>query len=406
MKVSQLKTRITPVGKFFPAMMPNGHWAEEIADEQYASVLILEVSEKKVVWISLDSIGIDEKFSSSVRQRLAEALNVPFEHINIGYTHSHCAPRLGKGKGMMKSSPQDYLDYVSDKILDCAQCCLKQGLEEVKLFEKIYDGSQFYSNRNGLDKKGDTEIKVLEFRNHLDEIKGMCLIYACHATVVNFQNTRAINSDLAGYLCRGLEKRTGIYPVVMLGAAGDMGNRCLRQGNTYDELVRVGEGLLTILKQNVEERELVLSEMTIEPYQFKETYMTTKQMRKAQIENINHQIKCAKTADLRRVFESALKHAMMNPDGCEFTLDIKGAILSLGDVQIVTMPAELFCCFGLNIKQAMNVKCPVFWGYSNYSVGYLYNQEEAGLSFESAATDIPKGASEAVIKMLINQLKR
>ena len=405
MKVSQLKTRITPVGRFFPAMMPNGHWSEDIADEQYASVLMLEVNNQKMIWISLDSIGTDESFTSYVRNRLSEVMAVPYDHINVGYTHSHCALRLGKGKGMMKSSPQEYLDYVSDKIVDCAQRCMKQGLEEVKLFEKTYDGSGFYSNRNGLDKIGDTEIKVLEFRNEHDKIKGMCLIYACHATVVNFQNTRSINSDLAGYLCRGLEKRTGIYPIVMLGAAGDMGNRCLRKGNTYEELVRVGDGLLSVLEQPVEERELVVSDIQVEPYQFKKTYVTTKEMRKAQIDNINYQIEHAKTADLKRVFESALRHAMMDPNGCEFVMDVKGVIVRLGDIKVVTMPAELFSCLGLKIKQAMNVKCPIFWGYSNYSVGYLYNQEEAGLSFESAATDIPKGAAEAITEMLVNQVK-
>ena len=31
-KVSQIKTPITPVGRFFPAKMPNGNWAEDIAD--------------------------------------------------------------------------------------------------------------------------------------------------------------------------------------------------------------------------------------------------------------------------------------------------------------------------------------------------------------------------------------
>jgi hypothetical protein len=64
------------------------------------------------------------------------------------------------------------------------------------------------------------------------------------------------------------------------------------------------------------------------------------------------------------------------------------------------MPAELFSCFGLKIKSAMKVKCPVFWGYSNYSVGYLYNKEEAGLSFESAATNIPVGIPEKIVEYL------
>lgn len=405
LKAAQMKTKITPEGRFFPPMMPNGHWAENFADDQYASVLILEKNGTKLVWICLDVIGMDEDFSTKTRERISESLSIPIEHINIGYTHSHCAPRLGKGKGMMKSSSQDYLDFVSDKILDVCERCMKQKMEEVDVFEKNYDGSAFYSNRNGLDKTGDTQIKLLEFRNADHQIKGLVLVYACHATVVNFQNTRDMNSDLAGYLCRGLEKKTGVYPVVMLGAAGDMSNRCLRQGNDYHELIRVGEGLLEELNKETAERKLNMDEFQVDSYQFKETYVTTKAQRQAQIDNIHHQIEKAATADLKRVFNSALRHAMMNPDGGTFVLDVKGQVLRMGDLEICTMPAELFSCFGLEIKQAMQVKCPVFWGYSNYSVGYLYNKEEAGLSFESAATNIPVGATEEIVAMLKEKVK-
>ena len=405
LKAAQLKTKITPEGRFFPAMMPNGHWAEDIADEQYASILILEKDGNKLVWMCLDAIGTGEDFSTKTRQRISESLKVPFENINIAYTHSHCAPRLGKGAGMMKSSPEDYLEFVSDRLLDGAERCLKQGLSEVEVYERNYDGGKYYSNRNGLDKVGDTQIKVLEFRTAENEIKAMVLCYACHATVVNFQISRSIHSDLAGYLCRGIEKKTGIYPLVMLGAAGDMSNRCLRQGNDYAELVRVGEGLLHTLDEKTEERKLEVDEIAVESYQFKETYVTTKQQRQAQIENIQYQLEHATTADLKRVFGSAMKHAMMKPDGGTFVLDLKGVIVRMGDIEICTMPAELFSCFGLDIKSAMTVKCPVFWGYSNYSVGYLYNREEAGLSFESAATDIPAGAAEEITEMLKEKVK-
>ncbi len=100
------------------------------------------------------------------------------------------------------------------------------------------------------------------------------------------------------------------------------------------------------------------------------------------------------------MFRSALDHALAEPDGGSFDLDVKGLIIHLGDIEICTLPGELFSCLGLEIKSAMDVKCPIYWGYSNYSVGYLYNKEEAGLSFESAATNIPVGASEALVDYL------
>ncbi len=397
-KAAQLKTPITPRGRFFPIIMPNGHWAEDIADEQYASILLLDVEGTKLLWISLDAIGTGKEFSDAVRTRISEKLGIPFENINIGYTHSHCAPRIGD----TRRAPDPVYDaFVSDRLLDGAERCAKLKAEEVRVFEKDYDASGYYSNRNGLDKIGDTGIRLIEFRNAEGKTKGLVLSYACHSTVVNFQNTRSVNSDLGGYLSRGLEKRYGVYPVVMVGAAGDMSNRCTRQGNTYEELIRVGDGLLSRMDMKTEEKELRITVPDVQPYQWKRTFVTTREERQAQIARIRQQIEEAPTADLKRVFGSALEHALMEPDGGTFVMDLQGVIIRMGDIEVCTMPAELFSCFGLQIKEAMPVKCPVFWGYSNYSVGYLYNKEEAGKSFESAATNIPAGIPEEITADLI-----
>ena len=402
-KVSQLKTTISAVGRFFPAMMPNGHWADDFADEQFASVLVIDVDGIKAIWISLDAIGTSKEFSEAARNRLSARFNIPVENINIGYTHSHSAPAIGNRKDGRNNPGLD--EYVSDKLLDAAERCFKQGFKEVKVYEKNYDATGYYSNRNGLDKVGDMGIKLLEFRTEKGETAGLVLSYACHSTVVNFQNTRSINSDLGGYLSRGLEERYGVYPVVMLGAAGDMSNRVTRQGNTYDELIRVGEGLLARMDMKTEERELHLHDFTTSTYRYDKVFVTTKEERQAQIANIRKNIEEAKTDDQRRVFNDALRHALMEPDGGSFEMDVQGSVWRMGDLEIVTMPAELFSCLGLQIKAAMGVKCPVFWGYSNFSVGYLYNKEEAGKSFESAATNIPVGVPEEVTEYVCEAVK-
>ena len=402
-KVSQLKTRISAAGRFFPAVMPNGHWAEDFADEQFASVLVLDVDSVKAIWISLDAIGTTKAFSDAARNRLSERFDIPVENINIGYTHSHSAPRIGDERGRKDNPGLD--EYVSDKLLDAAERCFKQGFTEVRVFERNYDASGYYSNRNGLDKVGDMGIKLLEFRSEEGKTAGLILSFACHSTVVNFQNTRSINSDLAGYLSRGLEVRYGVYPLVMLGAAGDMSNRVTRQGNTYDELIRVGEGLLARIDVITEENELDLHDFTTDTYRFNRVFVTTKEERQAQIANIRKNIEEAKTDDQRRVFGDALKHALRDPDGCTFEMDVQGSVWRIGDLEIVTMPAELFSCLGLQIKAAMPVRCPVFWGYSNFSVGYLYNREEAGKSFESAATNIPVGVPEEVTEYVCEAVK-
>ena len=84
LKVAQSKSKITPEGRFFPPMMPNGHWAEDFADHQYASVMVLESDQTRLIWISLDAIGTSKEFSDAVRNRLGAGFGIPFENINIG----------------------------------------------------------------------------------------------------------------------------------------------------------------------------------------------------------------------------------------------------------------------------------------------------------------------------------
>lgn len=403
LKISQHKVKITPRGRFFPIVMPNRHWAEEVADDQFATVLVLDSNGTKALWVCLDVIGTTQMVTDQLRERLQVQFDIPKDHINIGYTHSHCAVMLGEMMG--KKADEGYVAYVMDEVVDATEQALKKGLCEVEAYTRTYDGFGFYSNRNGLDKEGDTEIRIVEFRDKNNEIKGEILTLACHSTVVNFQNSRALTSDLVGYLARGIEERSGVYPLVMVGAAGDMSNRCCRQGNDFAELKRVGEGLLSRMDLYTEEIKLNIREMEIERYQFKETYVTTKEQRQKQIADIHEKIKNAPTADLRRVFNSALDHAMMDPEGCEFVMDLQGSVIKMGDIKILTMPAELFSTFGIQIKKAMGVSCPIFWGYSNYSVGYLYNKEEAGNSFESASTNIPCGVPEQITQMCIDLVK-
>lgn len=53
----------------------------------------------------------------------------------------------------------------------------------------------------------------------------------------------------------------------------------------------------------------------------------------------------------------------------------------------------------------MNCKCPILWGYCNYTVGYLGNIEDYGVSFETASSDIPKGTTERITEEIIQFIK-
>ena len=59
----------------------------------------------------------------------------------------------------------------------------------------------------------------------------------------------------------------------------------------------------------------------------------------------------------------------------------------------------------VEIKKAMNCKCPILWGYCNYSVGYLGNIDDYGNSFETSASDIPVGTTEKIVSEIVKLIK-
>lgn len=87
---------------------------------------------------------------------------------------------------------------------------------------------------------------------------------------------------------------------------------------------------------------------------------------------------------------------------CEpFRLDLVCRYIDMGELKIMTIPAELFSCFGIRLKAAMDASCSICWRYNNYNVGYLGNQEDYGASFETASSDIPAGTTERIVEQMI-----
>lgn len=400
--VSSCKTDITPQGKFFPCSIHRGKLAEEIKDKLYSSTLVLSIDGVQLIWITLDLGGVSRDFSEEVRQAIASKYNVNVDHINLGFTHTHSAPPVF---AMMKTMAADegYGTYVKEKILDNVDRCFEQGLKEVTPWLSTWQIEGYYSNRISKKLPADKEFSLIQFKDETGCVVGAAYAYACHSTVVGPSN-RYVTADLAGAISRGLEQQLGVYPVCMLGAAGDMSNRLYRQGHDYKELMRVSEGILAQLKVKVPEVKLQLSDVQVEPYQWQEVFCVSKEQRLKQIEEIKMKIEQAPNADLKRVFTSALAFASNAMDETEFNFDCKGTIIRMHDLEIITMPAELFCQFGLKLKAACKAPHALFWGYSNYSVGYLYDAPSVGTTFESAATSIPAGTTEKIIDFIQEKL--
>ena len=75
MQISTSRTRITPEGPFFPCYLL-GHAirtekALGVADELWASALVLKIEETTLIWVSVDLAGFNKRESDQLRSELS-----------------------------------------------------------------------------------------------------------------------------------------------------------------------------------------------------------------------------------------------------------------------------------------------------------------------------------------------
>ena len=96
MKAATSQREITPKGRFFPCHLM-GHAirtqeADGILDPLWATALLLETEGIRLLFISVELIGLEREYTDRLRQILAGRYGLPEKHIQISFIHTHSAP--------------------------------------------------------------------------------------------------------------------------------------------------------------------------------------------------------------------------------------------------------------------------------------------------------------------------
>jgi len=409
MQISSAREVITPTGKFFPCYLC-GHAirtekATGVLSNIYVNTIVMKISGKTLLLCSFDLIGITQEAVDGLKSSLAAKYEIPEEQIFLSFIHTHSAPEYDV-RGVMgdptKGAIPGYMEFCEGQAARAFEQCFAQGFTDVSAVFQVTSIDGYYCNRNGIDKPCDKDITTVLFRDSAGRnIAGICS-FTCHPTVLGPQNL-LISPDIAGYLAAGLREEWGCSCFIMQGAAGDMSNRLYRQGNDAAELRRTGDGILAQIRQNQQWQPLAIDSCRIDEFRWSRTFKVDLQKKIAQAEAARQRVKAARTYDETKVYTSALSIAESEVRSYqpEIRFSMSCRYLQLGELSIFTMPAELFSRFGIQIKQAMGNRCNIFWGYNDLSVGYLYNREDAGESFESICSDIPAGTTEEIVDGII-----
>lgn len=379
-----------------------------VLDELYCRMLALWIDGEVFLWATLDICMPEKALSDYIKTVIAAKYTIPREHILISSIHTHSGPDIsftdeGEERNRRKA---EYRSWLEQQILEAADHCLEKGFVAVKASRITGQIEGIYGNRNYRDRPGDKEIQLILFRSG-NHVEAGIFQMACHPTVLGIHNME-LSSDLMGNVGKALDERFDTTFLTVQGACGDMGNRQYRQGNDQRELWRVKNSLMEqinrITGETGAEQPLDLKVVQVKTTDYKIRYSYDTELLKQQMAEEQKKLDAAVTEDQRKLLWSGIRHMgeKLAAGGVDQTLT--SGIFHLGDLDILSVPGELFSAFGLQIKEHMKAPVKMIWGYEHYSAGYIVEAGEYGKGYESMSTLFPQGEAERYVQHLINSL--
>lgn len=377
----------------------------DVLDPIYATVLIIEDAQL-LCFVSIDVVMVDESYSNLVRQRISEKYSISIDNILVSFLHNHSGPEFTDINAFDGTSEHaclpGYKDEVLIKIMTIVDLAIN-NLQDVKIDHGVVNIEGYYSNRNSVELLCDKNIDIIKFHNE-DEVLGLMINLSCHSTVLGSDNL-LMSADLAGAIRAKLEGYYNCKAICFIGASGDTSNRQYRQGSNADELERVSEGIFQQIIDKISYLPIVLSPINVESYNYQVSYIRNRDEILKTINATKIALDNAFDVGSRQLYTSGLAFLQQKlNDDPNVEVSVKGAIIRMGDVVLVSVSAELFAKFGLAIKDTLKDKKILILGYTNYSIGYMVEADEYGKNYESMASLLRKYDSEYYCEFITGKL--
>ena len=403
MKVSTYKVNISPKTPTYIG----GHAMRKgkmkgIHDEIEAIILWLEIEGERCLFVNADLSSFDYDFIHEIKRKIINKISVKYDNIVISATHTHSGPIINT---RMEDQPHDesYREYVMSQIVEGALKSYDQVKAFHRLICRIGKSVGFYGNRNSKEKYGDQNIYVLEFKDEQDTTIAAMVNLSCHATVLSPEEY-LLSGDLLAALRRKLTPLLGVEPLMSNGNAGDISNRLYRQGNDFNELERVTQGIVDQISTFENPVEIELSKIRVNDFTFSVRHkMKIEEMRKKLVES-EEKLQVAKSYDDRKWLISEIAAFKRKMKMEEVKLDFETSIIRIGELELVVLPCELVSAFGKQIKKSSNAKVCIVWGYANGQTGYVVEASEFDHGHDGISTMLPKGKAEEYVGKIIQHL--
>jgi hypothetical protein len=232
--------------------------SEGVTQPVFAKALAIGAdSEKPVILITLDNLGIRLPQTEEVARRLKEKAGIERERVVITFTHTHTAPKVINASETIFSQPipPEHQAHIDQYTKDLTDALVKVSLDALanrkpSRLERATGEVKFAKNRRPQGGPVDHSLPILVVRSADDEsIRAIYVTYACHC--VTLSNNK-ISGDWAGYAQEAIQRNhPGVIAMVSIGCGSDAnpssgvtGDNIAAAAEQGDEIAREVDRLL------------------------------------------------------------------------------------------------------------------------------------------------------------------
>lgn len=359
---------ITPEGSVAIAGNSQASMSSEVSFPLCAKAVVFALGEQKAAVITLDTLKYPTELAQEAMEAIGRETGVPAEHVMIVSSHTHSGPHYSTYDGLLT---QKMVEAVQQAEKDLESVELKVATIQVDGVAHnrrlLVDGSAWNTWMVKLQQARymypavgpmDPELQLLAAVTSEGTYKALLWNYACHA---NANNMGTVSADYPGRVQEYLNEQLG-YTVTALflpGACGD-----INPNNTIESIAcPLGDGILEALKTAVpiQEESMRFSTTIVDIPTREDPVFADEEIRQ-------------KWPEQHASYESNFQNTL---SGARESYPAYVCALQLGEsFAMVSNPGELFCQYGLEIKEGSSYAFTMVVEQTNGALGYIPTLED------------------------------
>lgn len=343
-----------------------------IHDSLYVTASIFESEQTTSVFVSIDNIGLLVADTDTIREGIADRLDVSKEQIMVVYTHTHSGPATAGTEPLTVA----YKTILTQQAIVSAVKA-SEAMQSVEMGWGVTQGKLGVNRREkrnghavmGTDPLGVTDDRIgtlLVRRADNACLVGAFVFCTAHPNVLKSDSV-VLSGDYPRVTRTILEQALGCPVVIVQGATGNINAKYRGDLESLQKMALALSGhVLT-----------TIPDMSYQPLTHHRIQSVIYPMRLTEIPTINQLQDMATYAEQTwGVSAARWLTYVQEQSGTTLTIPVEVQLFELNEGSFSGIPMEPFCETALQIKRMRQTELAFFGGYTNGYIGYLPTAEE------------------------------